>query len=201
MQTQTGTLPAPMPERITREVLPSGLRLSYRWLSPAAYFLVFFCVFWNGFLVAWYAGATAGLDWSKGFGAALAGPQAMMLLFPLIHVAVGVGLTYYTVCCFVNRTVIDVSPREISVRIGPLPWRGNRTVAPTQVAQIYREEVVRHTKNGQSISYHVSAALKDGKKLKLLSGLSAADQALYLEQEIERHLGIRDQPVAGEMRK
>ena len=200
METQNGTLPAPMPEKVTREVLPSGLRLTYRWFSPAAWFLALFCLFWDGFLVFWYAGATTGVDWSKGLDA-VAGPQLMFLLFPLIHVAVGVGLTYFTVCSFVNRTVIDVSPREISVRIGPLPWRGNRSVAPMQIAQIYREEIVRQTKNGQSITYELSAVLKDGKKLKLLSGLHGADQALYLEQEIERHLGIRDQAVAGEMRK
>jgi len=195
-----GTLPVPMPERITREVLPSGLRLTWRWMSPAAYFLVFFCVFWDGFLVFWYATATSDVDWSQG-AEALAGPRLMMLLFPLLHVAAGIGITYFTVCKFVNRTVVDVSPRELVVRIEPLPWPGKRAVAPLQIAQIYREEVVRHGKNGTTITYQLSAALKDGKKLKLLSGLEAADQALYLEQEIERHLGIRDQPVAGEMRK
>jgi len=200
METRTGMLPAPIPERITRELLPSGLRLSYRWLKPAAYFLVAFCVFWNGFLVIWYAAATADLDLSKGFDALL-GPRLMMLLFPLLHVAVGIGLTYFTACLFVNRTIIDVSPREIRVQVGPLPWRGNVAVAPGQVAQVYREEIVRHTKNGRSVSYHLSVATKDGRKLKLLSGVPSADQALFLEQEIERHLGIRDQPVTGEMRK
>jgi len=200
MESHTSALPAPMPERITRELLPSGLRLSYRWLNASAYFLVFFCVLWNTFLVFWYATATADLDWSKGLDALL-GPRLMMLLFPLLHVAVGIGLTYFTACLFVNRTVIDVSPREIRVQVGPLPWRGNLAVAPAQIGQIYREEIVRHTKNGRSVSYHLSVATKDGKKLKLLSGVPSADQALYLEQEIERHLGIRDQPVTGEMRK
>jgi hypothetical protein len=200
METRAGALPAPMPERITRELLPSGLRLSYRWLRPAAYFFVVFCVFWNAFLVFWFAPATAGLDLTKGIDA-LPGPRLMMLLFPLLHVAAGIGLAYFTACLFVNRTVIDVSPREIRVQVGPLPWRGNLAVPPAQVAQIYREEIVRHTKNGRSVSYHLSVATKDGRKLKLLSGVPSADQALYLEQEIERHLGIRDQPVTGEMRK
>jgi hypothetical protein len=189
-----------MPEKITRELLPSGLRLTWRWYSMAAWGLAFFCVFWDGFLVFWYAGATAGIDVSQGFEG-LRGPQLMMLLFPLLHVGVGLGITYFTACKFLNRTVVDVSPREIRVTIGPLPWPGNRSVAPLQVAQVYREEIVRNTKNGQTVTYSVSAALKDGKKLKLLSGLDTADQALFLEQEIERHLGIRDQPVAGEMRK
>jgi hypothetical protein len=200
MRAPAARLPAPMPEKITRELLPSGLRLTWRWYSIAAWGLAFFCVFWDGFLVFWYAGATAGIDVSQGFEG-LRGPQLMMLLFPLLHVGVGLGITYFTACKFLNRTVVDVSPREIRVTIGPLPWPGNRSVAPLQVAQVYREEIVRNTKNGQTVTYSVSAALKDGKKLKLLSGLDTADQALFLEQEIERHLGIRDQPVAGEMRK
>ncbi len=200
MNPQTGTLHAPMPDRITREVLPSGLRLTYTWFTPAAWFLLVFCVLWNGFLVMWYSKAGSIIDWSKGLDA-LAGPEAMFVLFPLLHVAAGIGITWFTACSFVNRTMIDVSPREIRVRIGPVPWPGNRAVAPAQVAQVYREEIVRHTKNGQSITYQLSVALKDGKKLKLVSGVNAADQALYLEQEIERHLGIRDQAVVGEMRK
>lgn len=200
MQTPIGVLPAPMPERVTRELLPTGLRLTYRWFKPAAWFMLFFCVFWNGFLVFWYSAATADVDWSKGLDT-VAGPNLLFLLFPLLHVAAGIGMTYFTACLFVNSTMVDVSPREIGVRIGPLPWPGNRTVAPALVAQIYREEIVRHTKNGTQISYQLSVALKDGKKLKLLSGIHAADQALYLEQEIEQHLGIRDQAVVGEMRK
>lgn len=200
MGSSTGTLPAPMPDGVTREVLPSGLRLTYAWFKPAVWFLLFFCVIWDGFIVLWYSKANSVFDWSQGL-AALAGPQVMFLVLPLLHVAAGAAITYFTLCSFVNRTTIDVSPREIAVRTGPLPWFGDQSVAPLQVAQIFREQVVHQTKNGESVTYQLSAALKNGRKLKLLSGLTSADQALYLEQEIERHLGIRDQPVAGEMRK
>ena len=201
MSTPSGTLPAPMPDGVTREVLPSGLRLTYRWFKPAAaWSMLVFCVIWDGFIVLWYSQANTVLDWSQGL-AALASLEVLFLVFPLIHVAIGAVITWFTACSFVNRTTIDVSPREIAVRIGPLPWPGNRSVAPAQVAQIYREQVVHQTKNGESVTYRLSAVLKVGRKLELLSGLTSADQALYFEQEIERHLGIRDQPVTGEMRK
>ena len=183
-----------MPDRITRELLPTGLRLTYRWFGWRFAFLALFCVFWDGFLVNWYLQ----LDRAAGANQEL---PLMFTLFPLIHVAVGVGLTYYTLCGFVNRTTVDVSRQEIRVRVGPLPWFGSRRVAPMQIAQVYREEIVRQGKNGAHTSYQLSAALKDGKKLKLLSGLDTADLAPFLEQEIERHLGIRDQAVVGEMRK
>lgn len=200
MQTQSAPLRAPMPEKITREVLPTGLRFTYRWFGLQFLFFAFFCVIWNGFLFFWYSTATTGVDWSAGAGG-LKSDQLMTLLFPIGHVAVGIGLTYFTLCGFLNRTTVNVSPREISVRHGPLPWFGNRTVPALQVAQIFREEIVRQGKNGTYTRYQLSAALKDNRKLKLLSGLDTPDLALYLEQEIERHLGIRDQAVAGEMRK
>lgn len=200
MQTQPTPLSAPMPEKITREVLPTGLRFTYRWFGLKFVFFALFCVVWDGFLLAWYASAITGLDGPAG-GGGIERFQLTMLLFPLLHVAVGVGLTYYTLCGFLNRTTVNVARDQISVRHGPLPWFGNRNVPAMQVAQVYREEIVRQGKNGPHTSYQLSAALKDNRKLKLLSGLDAPDLALYLEQEIERHLGIRDQAVSGEMRK
>lgn len=200
MQSQSAPLNAPMPEKITREVLPDGVRFTYRWFGPKHVFLLFFCIAWIGFLVFWYRQATAGIDWSGG-PAAIESSRLTMLLFPLLHVGVGAGLAYYTLCGFLNRTCVDISRQEIRIRLGPLPWFGSRTVPALQVAQVYREEIVRHHKNGSSTHYQLSAVLKDNRKLKLLSGVEAADMALYLEQEIERHLGIRDQAVAGEMRK
>ena len=35
--------------------------------------------------------------------------------------------------------------------------------------------------------------------VKVLSGLQSADQAISIEQAIERHLGIEDERVTGEM--
>ena len=200
MQTSTAALRAPMPERLVREPLPNGVRFTYRWFGPQFAFLVFFCVAWNAFLYFWYAKAIAGVDWAQGLGA-LEGHRLMMILFPIAHVAVGVGLTYYTLCGFVNRTIVEVAGRVITISHGPLPWRGNRTIPGSDVQQLYREEITRRTKNGTSTSYQLSAVQKDNRKLKLLSGLGGADLALFLEQEIERALGIRDQAVTGEMRK
>jgi hypothetical protein len=40
---------------------------------------------------------------------------------------------------------------------------------------------------------------QDNVRETLVKGLTDADQALYIEQELERHLRIQDQPVAGEL--
>ena len=45
----------------------------------------------------------------------------------------------------------------------------------------------------------VHALLGSGVRRKLLTGLEELDQALFVEQEIEAALGIRDRPMAGEV--
>src|SRR4051812_14365745 len=71
------------------------LTVKYRWFSPQYLFLAFFCVVWDGFLVSWYADALPRGEW---------GP----LLAPLLHVAVGVVMTYSTLAHFVNTTTLRI---------------------------------------------------------------------------------------------
>ena len=60
----------------------------------------------------------------------------IMKVFPIAHVAVGVGLTYYTVAGFVNSTVLRVSEGQLAVRQGPFPWPGNRTLHTSDLDQL-----------------------------------------------------------------
>lgn len=62
--------------------------MSFRWFQWTFVFLVFFCIAWDGFLLFWY-GAALGI----GFLGDDAEPVLIMMLFPLLHVAVGTGLT------------------------------------------------------------------------------------------------------------
>ncbi|TXT35987.1 MAG: hypothetical protein FD138_1138, partial [Planctomycetota bacterium] len=49
-----------------------------------------------------------------------------------------------------------------------------------------------------SMQYEVYAVV-NGQKQKLLGGLHEVDQALFVEQRLERYLGIEDRIVPGEM--
>jgi hypothetical protein len=159
--------------------------LERRWFTPALIFMVFFCLFWDGFLVVWYGAVLSG----KGH------PSAVMALFPLIHVSVGIFITYTTLCGFVNRTRIAVENGVLSVRHGPLPWRGNRDIPLSNLAQLFCREQVG---SKGSRSYSLNALLKEGDSVPLIKSLNEPDQALYIEQLLEKRLGIVDVPVAGE---
>lgn len=121
-------------------------------------------------------------------------------MFPLLHVAAGVGLTYFTICGFVNSTRVMANYESLRVRHGPLPWFGNRDVPRLDIDQLFTKEKVVQGKNGPSRSYELHARLRSGRDVKLVTGLSEAEQARFMEQELERFLGIRDEAVSGELR-
>ncbi len=171
-----------------------GLTITRRWFSPVIVFLLFFVIFWDGFLVLWY---TIGLsDKMEGDGIG----KTIMLVFPVLHVAVGVGLTYFVITGFVNKSTIQCRDDRFSLRHGPLPWPGSCDLDAADLEQLYVKEKINRGRNGSTQTYQLRLKTRGGRDLKLLSGLSNPDQALYIERQIEEHLSIEDRPVRGEMR-
>ena len=175
-----------MPRRFSVEEGPP-LRIVRRWLSGKAFFLVAFSLIWNGVLAVFIAGIVAG------------NVPLHVLAFLSLHLAAGIFIGYYTLCLFVNRTRVEVDGERLRVSHGPLPWPGNRDLGVAELSQLWSRERVSRSKNGTTVTYEVHAALKSGSVVQLLSGLDAPEQALFVEQQLESRLGIRDQPVAGEL--
>jgi hypothetical protein len=185
---------ARLPKRFSLDHFGSDLTIQWRWFSHAVWFLVVFCVLWDGFLIAWYtAGIRELLFGSKGLPGVL-----MMLLFPMLHVAVGAGLTYLLLCMFVNKTVVRVTGSQLSIQHGPLPCTRNVLLDSSNIKQLYCTERHHRGKHGCSRTYAVVAVNNRGEKIKLVESLESLDQALFLEQQIEQHLKIRDERVAEE---
>jgi hypothetical protein len=189
MTSEDQPIKAPMPENIRIEHRADGLTLSYRWFSAKFIFLALFCLFWDGFLVFWYGIALSqDAPW-------------IMLVFPLLHLAVGVFLTYYTVAGIYNRTIITVGQGKLSIQHAPLPWPGSRVLQASEISQLYCEETTSRGRNGPQTSYRLSAVTSDNKKINLLTGFDSPDSARFLERQVEEWLGIRDRRVEGEMPK
>jgi len=180
----------PLPAKFTISRSSMGLEVLWRWWSPRYIFLALFCLAWDSFLAVWYLGVfTRGL-----------GPETLLsAVFPLIHVAAGVGITYSTAAGFLNRTRLGVQSGVLSIRHGPLPWGGNQDISTAQLDQLYCKRCMRQNKGSTTVTFELHAVLGDGRQRKLISGLEDATQALWLEQELERYLEIEDRRIGGEM--
>jgi hypothetical protein len=166
------------PPHLAVEETVDGLLIRLRWYRHWAWFLAAGCISWDSFLIFSYTLVAAG-DAPWGFW-----------VFPAAFVAVGVAGTYFTLAMLINRTLITVREDRLAVSHGPLPWPGNKEVRAAEISQIY----VAASSSGES--YAVMFQTKDGHSGDLVT-TSAVDEALYLEQQIEKYLRIVDRPVHG----
>jgi predicted Zn finger-like uncharacterized protein len=155
------------------------LVLRRRWRTGQGFFMLVFAIAWNAFLVNWYGIAFAG------------GGPWIMFVFPIAHVAVGLGVAYGALTNLLNTTVFEIDGQSLRLRHGPIPARGNRELPIDELLQLYTEE---HAGSKGSKSYALVAAVRSGPAIKLVEGLESREQALYIERAIETHLGILDTP-------
>ncbi|MBT3291582.1 MAG: hypothetical protein HN380_29835 [Victivallales bacterium] len=117
----------------------------------------------------------------------------------LVGVALGAGIVglmfgYCTLVALLNSTTITVSGGLLHVTSGPVPVACDKRIVARMLKQLYvKSEAVQ-----SRVFYALYAATTDGRDVKLLSGLSTQDEVHFLEQEIEKFLGIEDRPVSGE---
>ena len=167
------------------------MAIEFNWYTPVAYFFLLFTIIWNAFLLFWYSTALAG------------GAPIIFILFPILHVAVGLGLIYFTACQFLNKTNIEIDDNYLSIRHSPIPWwRGNVEIPSKEINQLYVKEDKSKGKNGNTYTYSLRVKLNDNSDKEILSVTGVEDaQMLEIEQQLERFMGINDRPVKGEYHK
>lgn len=171
------------------------LTITFRWLQIMHFFLLFFFIAWDGFLVFWYSMALGGGMGEAGW---------IMSVFPIIHVAVGVGGTYYVLAGFLNTTTMSITKSTISIKHRPLPWLGGDIkLDATAINQIYVKEVITQGKNGTSKSYILRYLdNQENDKRILPKGITLkVEDVQRIERLIEDFLGIKDFAVHGEYGK
>jgi hypothetical protein len=176
----------PLPDGLTMSESGGRLRLVHPWFRPVLFVALLACICWDMTLAVWFE-----IDVSP------SELPLVVLLLALVHVAIGVSTTYAVVAGFFNRTIIEVDTTHLVIRHAPMPWPGNRQVRAGDLEQLFCEEQV----DRRSVTYRLSAVLRDGRKLPLVKTMPEPIQALFLEHTLERHLGIVNQAVAGELRR
>jgi hypothetical protein len=175
-----------LPEKLELHEHPDYIHITRKWFGSQIVFLTAFAIFWNFFLVNFYAGMGEHAD-------------TFTMFLPLLHVGVGVCITYYVIAGWLNKSNVFLSKHTIEINHKPIPWFGNTKFKSTDLKQLYAKEKVTNKRNGTTVTYEVHAILKNKKNIKLLSGLESSEQALFIEQEIENFLQIENTPVRGEI--
>jgi hypothetical protein len=96
----------------------------------------------------------------------------------------------------INSTTLRLSHDRITLKHHPLPWTG-KTLGIEGLQQVF---VRQHPRGKQETVYSLNVINKDGTQVQLQYGLQE-NAALYIEQEIEKQLGIEDVPVRHEYLK
>jgi hypothetical protein len=170
--------------------LSSSLDIRLDWLKSHPQgtlgFLTFFTVIWNGILAVMLTGALV----AGSFG---------VIAFMSLHLMVGIGLIYYLATIYLNYTdiIVNESYIEISHRPVKSPFTRRKKIDIDELDQLYVSKYVASTTNNTpNYAYALYAILKtNGRKIRLIKGMNRETQ-LYLEQEIERYLKIKDRPVS-----
>ena len=180
-----------MPKSVSVENQGGDLVIVHRWRSPIVVaFLVVFAVGWNS------------IAWSM-FLVTLSEETWFISAFLSIFLMVGAGVGYLALAMLLNSSEIRVSRRELTVKHGPMPFPGAVAVDPGDIEQVWVEQKISHSSSSKgrsstSVSYPVCMRLKDGTRKVLLRNVTDSELALFVEQQIETHLGIEDQAVRGE---
>ena len=191
-----GLRPAPPPSelRILRDEEPRAEGESYRdavqessghfeavmrWFSPGIIFLTFFVIFWDGFLVFWYS-----------IGIATGAPM-MMFIFPIVHIAVGVGLTWWVLAGWFNRTRILIEDGVLRIKHGPVPVFGRRPcelrLAEVDMFVVKEAKKKVRAKGSSAIQYEIEARSAADSRV-VLGCLSERRLADYLQRKFDKHL-------------
>ncbi|MGB1287357.1 MAG: hypothetical protein ACPG7F_12535, partial [Aggregatilineales bacterium] len=177
-----------MPNNMTLVENEKEMRIERKWFGCSTAMLLFFAIIWNGMIFGIFLPAVG-----------LSGADDFPILFLVPFMAVGIGMGYMGIAGLVNSTTVYVNDHEISIKHAPLPIPGgNKYLDAANIEQLFTKMHVSHSDNGTNYTYSLNVIKTDGTRQKIIGSLDKAEQALYMEQEIERFSGIENLPVKGE---
>jgi len=115
----------------------------------------------------------------------------LVLLITLPFLLIGALLAYYGLAGMYNTTTLRVGPRKTSRHTGPIPVRGNIELATADIQEVFCTSAVVRGKRGHAHIYSVVAVV-NGMRKTLWGGVLRADDALWLEQRLAKHLSLGD---------
>lgn len=162
-----------MSKKLTIERSSGALNITYSWANASRWFLAFFSIVWNTFILFFLA---VGAGW-----------------FIIIHLLVGIMIGWYTLTLFLNKSTLQANSRALTIEHGPVPWFSkNRTIPARAVKQLYVE--VGPVRQNNQATYQLMALLDTDVKVKLIGAEGDKNRLQQVEAAVERYLNIADDP-------
>ncbi|MGJ3237626.1 MAG: hypothetical protein ACFE0Q_02870 [Anaerolineae bacterium] len=189
-----------IPERFDIREIDGKLAIRYK-KGTRGIISIFFPIVFNGML--WGVMIPRLIEFSSTASPFARNRMGFEQFIPLIlipFVLVGLTLLVNAVTDLVNIVAIEADRQQLRVKHRPIPYPLDKTMNTSEIDQVYvRRKVIKTEKSSYTI-YRVHVVSKNRRDIKLLSDLREFEQALFIEYELEKFLGIRDAPVAGEYR-
>lgn len=135
--------------------------------------MIFFCVFWDGFMAVWYGIAIYQRIW-------------IMMAFGLLHLGAGIVITHKTLMALFNTPRVRMAAGQFDFRNGPIPFGGSFSVPLRNVESF----TVVDTSTRRAASCAISANMIDGVARKFNVGVDAHDAVQYVAQSLNAGLAI-----------
>jgi len=174
--------------------LPRGFNIDYhdeymhivrRWHGFETFGLIIGMLLFNGVWIA------------NDFWAVLMSDRGLFLkAFALTFIIIGAVMLYLVIANWLNKSHIYVSKEAIEIKHEPIPWLGNKRVETNNIKQLFVKEIGGNSQSmtsNRSPSYSVIGVTHEEEQFNLIKGLSRSNQAFYIEQRIEKYLGIKDE--------
>ncbi|MEZ4888216.1 MAG: zinc ribbon domain-containing protein [Chitinophagales bacterium] len=177
--------PEKRPKGVEIHLQDKELFLTYRWWTVRYLFLLLLGALWNLSTIMWFV-------------ITLANDAYLMMAMGMVFAVGGIALQYVSIAGFLNTTMIKVDDFQLSVTHQPVFWFSVPKLRRDEITQLYCTLHINRGQNYTQYSYQLNVILKNGKHVCILKGINNADQAQYLEKEIEHFLKIKDRYVKGE---
>lgn len=185
------------PDGIECEDSGHSLTIWWSWRHIGLILIFVLWVIWSAFFLLMSFFSVV-LLWGKGM------PEIIGVgVFVVGGMALNFGLGYALMLGLLNSTTVELNSGMITVRHGPLPWLATVEVPASRVKQLY----VRIKVGGPNISWRLQQAhdtfdlvtlLHDDTRQTLIAGHPNREELRFIEQQLEKRLGIQDQRLPDE---
>lgn len=123
--------------------------------------------------------------------------KGIALLYPFLAIMATLYFTFRMINYKKNRVYIDINNESLTVRHSPGSFVKNQSFSAEDIDQVYlKQSITQATMKGSYyMDLYVIVNGRDGQFHQRLFGVSTLSKAKYLEQEIEKYLGIEDRKV------